>query len=144
MAEENPPKDASAPHPADPTDVVGKIDELLHRHRSKSPAGDVIPVLLDPSHAREASTADGIPVLTDVVMGPGQDAKSPPTPSQSRAINSVVIVRRLALALDAEHARLSAEIGGDTNQLGILDRLVAELKHALPAAVRAAILDKSS
>ena len=81
---------------------------------------------------------DGIPVLTDVVAGPGQDSGSPPVPSQSGSINSVLVVRRLALALDAEHARLSAEIGGDTNQLRMLDRLVAELKHALPAAVRAA------
>jgi hypothetical protein len=142
MAEDNPSNSAPARHPTDQGDVVDKIDDLLHRHRSKTPAGDVIPELPDPSHAHEAASADGIPVLTDVVTGPGQDANSSPTPSQSRTINSVLIVRRMALALDAEHARLSGEIGGDTNQLRILDRLVAELKHALPAAVRAAILDK--
>jgi len=138
MSEDNPPKDPSTPHSDDATDVVGKIDELLHRHRGKSLAGDA-----DSSQAHEAPIADGIPVLTDVVMGRGQDAKSPPTPPQSKTVNSVLIVRRMALSLDAEHARLLAEMGGDADQLRILDRLVAELKHALPAAVRAAIMDKA-
>jgi hypothetical protein len=32
-------------------------------------------------------------------------------------------------------------MGGDVNQLKMLDHLVAELKHALPAAVRAAVID---
>jgi hypothetical protein len=137
MSEDNPPKDPSDPHPSDPTDVVDKIDELLQRHRGKSLAGDV-----DSSQAHQDPVADGIPVLTDVVMGPGQDAKSPPSPLQAKTINSLLIVRRMALALDAEHARLLAEMGGDANQAYLLDRLVAELKHALPAAVRAAILDK--
>jgi hypothetical protein len=138
MAEDNPSKDEAAPHPPD---VIDKIDELLHRHRSKSPAGDVIPVL-GTAQGQEGTVADGIPVLTDVVAGPAQDAKSPPAPYQ--AINSLLIVRRMALALDAEHARLSAEIGGDIHQLRVLDRLVAELKHALPAAVRAAIMDRAT
>ena len=136
MSEDNPAKEPPAPHPSDPTDVVGKINELLHRHRGKSFAGDV-----DSSQAHEDPFADGIPVLTDVVMGPGQDAKSPPTPPPAKTINSVLIVRRMALALDAEHARLLAEMGSDADRLRILDRLVAELKHALPAAVRAAIMD---
>jgi hypothetical protein len=141
MAENIPPKQAPSSSPAD-TDVVGKIDELLNRHRSKLPAGDVIPIAIDSSHAQDALTGDGIPVLTDVVAGPGQDSTLAPVPLQSRMVNSVLIVRRMALALDAEHARLSVEMGGDTNQLRVLDRLVAELKHALPAAVRAAIIDK--
>jgi hypothetical protein len=141
MAENIPPNEAPAPHLAD-TDVVSKIDDLLNRHRSKLPAGTATPVLMDPSYAQEALMDDGIPVLTDVVAGPGEDSKLPPVPSQSRMVNSVLIVRRMALALDVEHARLSAEMGEDTNQLRVLDRLVAELKHALPAAVRAAIIDK--
>jgi len=49
----------------------------------------------------------------------------------------------MAVALEAEHARLLAQIGGDTAQAHMLDRLVAELKRALPAAVRAAITVKT-
>jgi hypothetical protein len=50
----------------------------------------------------------------------------------------------MSMALDAEHARLAAQIGGDATQVRLLDRLVAELKRALPAAVRAAINDKTA
>ena len=141
MAENIPPNEGPAPDPGEEGDVVGKIDQLLHRHRYKLPSDASMPGLADPSRVPEAPIADGIPVLTDVVAGPGHDAKLPPVPSRSATINSVLIVRRMALALDAEHARLSAAMGGDVNQLKMLDHLVAELKHALPAAVRAAIID---
>ena len=152
MAENIPPNEGPAPDPSEEGDVVGKIDQLLHRHRYKLPSDASMPGLADPSRVPEvpiadgtlvmlAQNSDGIPVLTDVVAGPGHDAKLPPVPSRSATINSVLIVRRMALALDAEHARLSAAMGGDVNQLKILDHLVAELKHALPAAVRAAIID---
>ena len=143
MAENIPPNEGPAPDPGEEGDVVGKIDQLLHRHRYKLPSDGSMPGLADPSRVPEAPIADGIPVLTDVVAGPGHDAKLPPVPSRSATINSVLIVRRMALALDAEHARLSAAIGGDINQLKMLDHLVAELKHALPAAVRAAITDRA-
>ncbi len=49
-----------------------------------------------------------------------------------------MLVRRLGLALDDEHARLAAQFSGDTARMELLDRLVAELKRVLPAAVRGA------
>jgi hypothetical protein len=123
-------------------DVLGKIDQLLNRHLPKSPPADVVPVLTDTSLDDEVGASDGIPVLTDAVAGPGQSAR-PPLPSRLSTRNTVQIVRRMSMALDAEHARLAAQIGGDATQVRLLDRLVAELKRALPAAVRAAINDKT-
>ena len=141
MAEEIPrgPEPHSEAGPQD--DVLGKIHQLLNRHRPKASAAETIPVLTAAPRHEEVPIGDGIPVLTDVVAGTGQRAR--PAPLRSRTISSVMILRRMTLALDAEHARLLAQIGGDAAQARLLDWLVAELKHALPAAVRAAIIDKA-
>jgi len=137
MAEDIP---GEPPLPADDSeDVLGKIDQLLNRHRPKAPAVEAIPVLTD----EDVPIGDGIPVLTDVVGGPGQSESLPLPFSRSSTISSALILRRMAVALDAEHASLMAQIGGDLAQARMLDRLVAELKRALPAAVRAAISDKT-
>src|SRR5260221_11919725 len=142
MAEEFP--RGPEPHPdADPQDdVLGKIDQLLNRHRPKAPAAEAIPVLTDAPRDEAVPIDDGIPILTDVVSGPGQPAGPAPALSRSSTISSTLILRRMAVALEAEHARLRAQIGGDAAQAHMLDRLVAELKRALPAAVRAAITSK--
>ena len=141
MAEEisRGPKPDSGADPQD--DIVGKIDQLLNRHRPKASTAETVPLLMDAPRHEDVPSGDGIPVLTDVVAVTGQ----PPglAPLRSSTINSVMILRRMALALDAEHARLLAQIGSDAVQARMLDRLVAELKHALPAAVRAAITDKT-
>ena len=141
MAEEIPPEPTFEADPQD--DILGKIDQLLNRHRPKASAAETLPVLTHAPRHEDVPIGDGIPVLTDVVAGPRQPARPPPAPSRSSTISSVLILRRMALALDAEHARLLAQIGGDAAQARMLDRLVAELKHALPAAVRAAITDKT-
>ena len=143
MAEEFP--RGPEPHPdADPQDdVLGKIDQLLNRHRPKAPAAEAIPVLTDAPQDEAVPIEDGIPILTDVVSGPGQPAGPTPALSRSSTISSTLILRRMAVALEAEHARLRAQIGGDAAQAHMLDRLVAELKRALPAAVRAAITNKT-
>ena len=127
-----------------PDDVLGKIDELLGRHRPKPASAGAIPVLTDPSSGDGRPASDGIPVLTDVVAGPGQDATRRPLPQRSGDLNSTTVVRRMSMALDLEHARLSAHIAGDIAQARMLDALVAELKRALPAAVRAALSDKTT
>ena len=112
-------------------DVLGKIDQLLNRHRPRIAAAEAIPI------------EDGIPILMDVVTGPGLAAKPPPASSRAGTIGSVLILRRMVIALEAEHARLLAQIGGDPAQARMLDRLVAELRRALPAAVRAALTVKT-
>lgn len=141
MAEESPPE----PHlEADrQDDVLGKIDQLLNRHRPKISAAEAIPVLTETPSQEDVPIDDGVPILMDVVTGPGRPARPPPASSRSGTISSMLIVRRMAMALEAEHARLLAQIGGDVLQARMLDRLVAELKRALPAAVRAAITDKT-
>ena len=141
MAEEFPPGRGPETDPRD--DVLGKIDQLLNRHRPKAPAVEAIPVLTDAPQDEVVPIDDGIPLLTDVVGDPGKPASPPSAFSRSSTISSALILRRMAVALDAEHARLRAQVGSDSAQMQLLDRLVAELKRALPAAVRAAITDKA-
>ncbi len=119
-------------------DVVGKIDQLLNRHRPRTPATEAIPVLTDAPREAAGPVDDGIPLLTDAVNAP-----IAPASSRSGTVSSVLILRRMALSLDAEHARLRAQLGGDAAQIQLLDRLVAELKRALPAAVRSAVTDRT-
>jgi len=144
MAEEIP----SGPDPeaAQQDDVLDKIDQLLNRHRPKPPdaLAESAPLLTDALPAENSSENDhGIPTLTDVVGGAGRPAKRPASASGSLA--SVLILRRMAIALDAEHIRLLAQIDrNDAAQARMLDRLVAELKRALPGAVQAALSDRSS
>jgi hypothetical protein len=144
MAEEIP--SGSDPEAAQQDDVLDKIDQLLNRHRPKPPdaLAESAPLLTDALPAENSSENDhGIPTLTDVVGGAGRPAKRPSSPSGSLA--SVLILRRMAIALDAEHIRLLAQIDrNDAAQARMLDRLVAELKRALPGAVQAALSDRSS
>jgi|KBSMisStandDraft_5_1062788.scaffolds.fasta_scaffold78571_4 hypothetical protein len=144
MAEERPGETDPVFEEDQQDDVVGKIDQLLNRHRPKSSAPSEIPVLTKPSQLEDVPTDDGIPILTDIVAGPGQSAVVPSGLSRSNVISSTLILRRMAVALEAEQARLLAQMGNDAAQARMLERLVAELKRALPAAVRAAITDKTS
>ena len=115
-------------------DVLGKIEQLLNRHRSSAPAA--MPAPGNASAPQDNPQSDGIPVLTDMVAGTGA---APLAPARPGTVNSALILRRLAVALEAEQARLLAQIGTDEAQAGMLERLVVELKRSLPAAVRAAI-----
>ncbi|HEX4985452.1 MAG TPA: hypothetical protein VFV71_05190 [Burkholderiales bacterium] len=123
-----------------PDDVVGKIDEFLNRHRSKAADAGEIPLLTEAD--AEPPPDDGIPMLTDVVAAP--DPVREQLPPRAAAIGSALILRRLVLALDAEHDRLRALAGADVEQVRQLDRLVAELKRVLPGAVRAAFPEKDA
>ena len=124
-------------------DVLGKIDQLLNRHRPRIAAAEAIPVLTAMPSREGVPIEDGIPILMDVVAGPGRPGNPPPASSRAGTIGSVLILRRMVIALEAEHARLLAQIGGDPAQARMLDRLVAELRRALPAAVRAALTVKT-
>ncbi len=124
-------------------DVLGKIDQLLNRHRPRIAAAEAIPMLTGMPSQEDVPIEAGIPTLMDVVTGPGLAARPPPASSRAGALSSVLILRRMVIALEAEHARLLAQIGGDPAQARMLDRLVAELRRALPAAVRAALTVKT-
>ena len=128
-------------------DVLGKIDQLLNRHRPKPPDAfaQSAPVLTDALQVESIPASDdGIPTLTDVVGEPGRPAKRPAGVSQSSSLRSGLMIQRLSIALDVEHIRLLAQIDrDDAAQARMLDRLVAELKRALPGAVQAALSDGS-
>ena len=143
MAEEIPPE----PHlEADQEDdVLGKIDQLLNRHRPKISAAEAIPALTETPSQEDVPIDDGIPILMDVVTGPSHPPRTPPASSRFGTISSVLILRRMAIALDAEHIRLLAQIDrSDAEQARMLDRLFGELKRALPGAVRAALAQNMS
>jgi hypothetical protein len=143
MAEEIPPEPHLEAEPQD--DVLGKIDQLLNRHRPKISAAEAIPVLTETPGREDIPIDDEIPVLTDVVTGSGRPASAPPASLRSRSISSVLILRRMAIALDAEHIRLLAQIDrNDAEQARMLDRLVGELRRALPGVVRAALAQDMS
>ena len=143
MAEENPPE----PHPEvdQADDVLGKIDQLLNRHRPIISTAEAIPVLTQTPSREDVPIDDGIPILRDVVSAPGRPARHPPAPSRPDTLTSVLLLRRMSIALDAEHIRLLAQIDrNDVEQARMLDRLVGELKRALPGAVRAALAQSKS
>ena len=61
-------------------DVLGKIDQLLNRHRPKPPDAfaQSAPVLTDALQVESIPASDdGLPTLTDVVGEPGRPAKRP-------------------------------------------------------------------
>jgi hypothetical protein len=126
-------------------DVLGKIDQLLKRHRPKTSGAEDIPLLTESPGEEHVPIGDGIPTLVDVVTGPGRPARPPPALPRSGTVSSVLILQRMAIALDAEHIRLLAQIDrNDAEQARMLDRLVGELKRALPGVVQAALRQNTS
>ena len=124
-------------------DVLGKIDQLLNRHRPKTSVADAVPVLTDAPREGADPIDDRIPILLDVVSGPRRPATLAPSSARPGTISSVLILRRMAIALDAEHIRLLAQIErNDTQQARMLDRLVGELKRALEQAIEAGTLEQ--
>jgi hypothetical protein len=145
MAEEIPRGPDPQPEVDPQDDILGKIDELLQRHRPRISAAEAIPVLTEAPGPEDVPIDDGIPILRDVVTGPGQPAKVAPSPARPSTITNVLILRRMAIALDAEHIRLLAQIDrSDAEQARMLDRLVGELKRVLPGVVRAALAQNMS
>ena len=101
------------PEAAQQDDVLDKIDQLLNRHRPKPPdaLAESAPLLTDALPVENSSENDhGIPTLTDVVGGAGRPAKRPARISASGSLASMLILQRMAIALDAEHIRLLAQI----------------------------------
>jgi hypothetical protein len=145
MAEEIPRGPGPRRDGAQQDDVLGKIDQLLGRHRPRISAAEAIPVPAEKNREEDFPIDDGIPILMDVVTGPGHPPKQPPASSRSGTISSALILQRMAIALDAEHIRLLTQIDrGDSEQARMLDQLVGELKRALPGALRAALVQNVS
>jgi len=129
-------------------DVLGKIDQLLNRHRPKPPEtlAQTAPALTDAQQVEPIPAGDdAIPTLTDIVGRPGQLVRRVAGISPSTSPGSALMIQRMSIALDVEHLRLLAQIDrDDAAQARMLDRLVAELKRALPGAVQASLSDSSS
>jgi hypothetical protein len=134
---------AEETRPADPEDVaddlLGKLDQLINRHRPlPADADPSLPVLSDTQHPAPPPAEDNIPTLTDVVGRPARHAFLRQAGRHSDAALETKVIYGLAATLDAERARLAAG-GGDPMRIQALDELIAELKRALPAIVRAAL-----
>ena len=126
-------------------DVLGKMDQLLKRRRPKAFGVEAIPLLTESPGGKDVPIGEAVPTLMDVVTGPGRAANPPPALSRPGAISGVLILQRMAIALDAEHIRLLAQIDrNDAEQARMLDRLVGEIKRALPGVVRAALAGNNS
>jgi hypothetical protein len=135
---------AEETRPADPEDVaddlLGKLDQLINRHRPlPADADPALPVLSDKQHLQPPPAEDNIPTLTDVVGRPARHAFLRQAGRHSDAALETKVIYGLAATLDAERARLTAGSGGDPMRVQALDELIAELKRALPAIVRSAL-----
>ncbi|MGQ0578089.1 MAG: hypothetical protein ACT4PQ_04170 [Betaproteobacteria bacterium] len=136
------------PGAEDEENVLGKLDQLLHKHRraTSDPAAAPVPELNDSLRSAEAPVPETIPTLVDEVSAPAREPTVPQRPVTSPSVNTnaaleAAINLRIAMRLDSERARLLQRIGNDPVRVQALDQLIAELKRSLPALVRSALSD---
>jgi hypothetical protein len=137
-----------APGAEDEEDVLGKLDQLLHKHRpgTSEPGASPVPELTDTLRGTSAPVPGNIPTLVDMVGGPGRKPSLPQRPDTSPSANANAeleagINLRLAVRLESERARLLERIGNDPARAQALDQLITELKRSLPAAVHSALAE---
>ena len=132
-------------------DVLGKLDQLLHRHRSGTAESGAAPVpeLTDSLRGNDAPVPGNIPTLVDMVSGPAREpslsqrSNTSPTANASAVLEAGINLR-LAVKLESERARLLERIGNDPVRAQALDQLITELKRSLPAIVRSVFSDGPS
>ncbi len=139
------------PPPGAEDDVLGKLDQLLHRHRpgTSEPGAAPVPELTDSLRGSKAQIPGNVPTLVDMVSGPAREPSLPQRPNVSPSENTSAVLEaainlRLALKLEAERARLLDQIGNDPARAQALDHLITVLKRSLPAIVRSVLSDGSS
>jgi hypothetical protein len=127
---EDPPYIPPGAEEGEESDVLGKLDHLLNKHkpRTRDPQAELVPVLTEALHG---TAPDGIPTLTDIVE-PGRTVVEQ-VPLES------ALLRSLALGLEAERARLAAESNGDPVRIAMLDELALRLRDALAGIVKRAL-----
>jgi hypothetical protein len=140
MAEEVPPANREDPGD-DGEDVLGKLDQLLHKYRPQpSDTDPALPVLSDALHPQpQARQEDLIPTLTEIVGKPARGASFRDTARIPNAALETRLIYALAAALEAERARLASAGVGDPALIQALDEVIADIKRALPAIVRSAL-----
>jgi hypothetical protein len=112
----------------EPSDVIGKLDGLIGRHKPR-PAPEQVPVLTEALPQGDAA----IPTLTDIVSRPAS-----PAPDADGGGLEAALVRRLAMRLEVEKARLLAE-GASADRTAVLEELIGRLRESLPDIVRVAM-----
>ena len=136
------------PSAEDEEDVLGKLDQFLHRHHpgTSEPGAGPVPELTDSLRGTHAAVPGNIPTLVDMVSGPARKPSLPQRPSTSPPVNANAVLEaginlRLAVRLESERARLLERIGNDPVRAQALDQLITELKRSLPAIVRSVLSD---
>jgi hypothetical protein len=132
-------------------DVLGKLDQLLHKHRpgTAESGAALIPELTDSLRGTDAPVPGNIPTLVDKVSGPSRESSLAQRPGTSPSVNSNPVLEaginlRLGVKLESERARLLEQIGNDPVRAQALDELITELKRSLPAIVRSVLSDEPS
>jgi hypothetical protein len=112
----------------EPGDVIGKLDDLIGRHKPRTPP-EGVPVLTE-----ALSQPDGaIPTLTEIVARPA----APPPGTEAGGLEAA-LVQRLAMRLEVEKARLLAE-GSGGERAALAEALVERLRESLADIVRVAM-----
>jgi hypothetical protein len=139
------------PGAEDEEDVLGKLDQLMHKHRTRTsePGAAPVPELTDSLRGTDAPVPGNIPTIVDRVSGPGRGPSVPQRSDKSPIANANAVLEdainlRLAAKLESERARLLERIGNDPVRAQALDQLITELKRSLPAIVRSALSDGPS
>ena len=136
---EAPPKIPGNPEASQ--DVLGKLDQLLHRHRPTIAGADPaqVPVLTDALAEPDVATRDGIPTLTDVVGDAGA-TPAPASPGVSLSTLEGRLVAAFVATLERERERLRGS-AVERGQPQVLDVLILALTRAAPALVRNALAE---
>jgi hypothetical protein len=149
MAED--PRSIPPPGAEDEDDVLGKLDQLLYKHRpgASEPGAAPVPELTDSLRRTDAPVPGNIPTLVDMVSGPARQPSLPQRPNASPSENTSAVLEaginlRLALKLEAERARLLEQMGNDPARAQALDHVITALKRSLPAIVRSVFSDGPS
>lgn len=125
-----------------PTDLFGKLDSLIQKHRGRAsrPPEEVVPMLMEP--VENALPESDIPVLLDAVdAGAQSDDGVPARLAHARRQLQVALYLRLRQRLDAE---LEAALADDS-RLGavaidpLFSRVTDELRAVLPVVVRESV-----
>lgn len=135
MAEDLPPYVPPGAEDEESSDVLGKLDDLLNRHKPRplDPVAAPVPILTD---ALPEEVPDAIPTLTDIVSR----SDSAPRPREAALPGSLegALVQRLGMRLEVERARLLGAAGGSRDRAEIIDELVRRLRESLPDIVQVA------
>ncbi len=137
------------PGAEDEEDVLGKLDQLLNRHRpgTPEPGASPVPELTDSLRGTDSPVPRNIPTLVDMVSDPAREPSHPQRPITNPSMNTNAVLEaginlRLAVKLESERARLLERIGNDPERAQALDQLITELKRSLPSIVRSVLSDE--